>query len=124
MQDALAKYGNRNSESRRRVDILTTIVLLIVHAALAGGTALLPFGAIDNDACSYLHCADQAWFSQAFGVAVLASGLLFVADLAVALLRVSRHKRAFVVPIIGCMAQVALALASYTMIREAGLGLA
>jgi hypothetical protein len=42
----------------------------------------------------------------------------------VALLRISQHKLAFVVAIIGCLAQVALALATYTMIREAGLGLA
>jgi Family of unknown function (DUF6264) len=122
MQDALAKYGNRNRESRRRVDITTTILLLIVHAVMAGGTALAPFGAINNDACTYLHCADQAWFSQAVGVAVLASGLLFASDPAVVLLRISRGKLAFVVPIIGCVAQVALALATYTIIREAGLG--
>jgi Family of unknown function (DUF6264) len=122
MQDALAKYGNRNRESCRRVDITTTIALLVVHAVMAAGTALAPFGAIDNDACAYLHCADQAWFSQAFGVAVLASGLLLVADLAVALLRISRRRLAFVVPIIGCVAQVALALATYTMIHEAGMG--
>jgi hypothetical protein len=124
IKNALAKYCNRNRESRRRADVTTTILLLIVHAVMAGGTALAPFGAIDNDACAYLHCSDQAWFSQAFGVAVLASGLLFVADLAVALLRLRRRKLAFVVPIIGCVAQVALALATYTMIDEAGLGLA
>lgn len=40
---------------------------------------------------------------------MLGSGLLFVADVAVApLARISRRKPAFVVSIIGCLAQVAL----------------
>ena len=121
MQEALAKYSNRNRESRRRADITTTMVLLVVHAVMAAATALAPFGAIHNDACAYLQCGDQAWFSQAFGVAVLGSGLIFLADLLVVLLRIRRRKMAFVVPIIGCIAQVALALATYTMISEAGL---
>ena len=89
---------------------------------MAGATALAPFGAVQNDACAYLQCGDQAWFSQAFGVAVLGSGLLFVADLAVVLVRMSRRKLAIVVPIIGCVAQVALGFARYTTITEAGLG--
>jgi hypothetical protein len=122
MQDALARYANQNRQSRRRIDITTTVVLLVVHGAMAGATALAPFGAVQKDACAYLQCGDQAWFSQAFGVAVLGSGLLFVADLAVVLLRMSRRKLAVVVPIIGCVAQVALGFATYTMITEAGLG--
>lgn len=122
MLDALAKYNSRSRETRRRADITTSIMLLIVHGVLAFGTALALFGAVDNDACAYLQCVDQAWFSQAFGVAVLTGGLIFVADLAVVVLRIRRRRLAFAVPIIGCVAQVALAFATYTMISEAGLG--
>jgi hypothetical protein len=122
MQDALARYDNQRRETWRRADIATAIMLLIVHGVLAFGTASALFDAVDNEACAYLQCADQAWFSQAFGVAVLTSGLIFVADLAVVVLQIRRRRLAFVVPIVGCIAQIALGFATYTMIRQAGLG--
>lgn len=50
------------------------------------------------------------------------AGLMFAADLAVAVRRITRRKVAFVVPLIGCAVQIALAFATYTAIREAGLG--
>jgi hypothetical protein len=53
---------------------------------LAFGTASALFGAADNGACAYLQCSDQVWFNQAFGIAVLTGGLIFVADLAVVVL--------------------------------------
>ncbi len=121
MLAALASYNDRSRQTRGRVDVVVTILLLIVHGVLAGMTALAPFGAISDDACVYLDCADQPWFSQAVGVAVPATGVVFFADLAVAVLRMVRHKLAFVVPVIGCAVQLALAIAVFTMISEAGL---
>jgi hypothetical protein len=123
MQEALARYNNQSRETRRRADVTSTIVLLVVHGILACGTALALFVWVDTAACALFHCEDQPFFSQAFGIAVPAAGLVFAADLAVALRRITRQKLAFVVPLIGCAVQIALAFATYTTISEGGLGL-
>jgi hypothetical protein len=122
MREALASYNNQGRATRRRADLTATIVLLVVHGMLACGTALALFVSVDTDACALFHCADQPFFSAAFGAAVPAAGLVFAADLAVAVRRITRRKLAFVVPLIGCAVQIALALVTYTTISEAGLG--
>lgn len=122
MLEALAKYNNENRQTRHRADIAATIVLLIVHGVLACGTALALLGAVSNEACAYLQCGGQSWLTQAFGVGVLASGMSIRPDLAVAVLQIVRRKLAVVVPAIGCIAQVALGFATYTIISEAALG--
>ncbi|MBV9320180.1 MAG: hypothetical protein JO106_09760 [Mycobacterium sp.] len=40
MEDVLASHDSRNRQTRRRADITTTIVLLLVHGVLTCGTAL------------------------------------------------------------------------------------
>jgi hypothetical protein len=122
MQEALAAYNNQGRETRRRADRTATVVLLVVHGIMACATALALFVSVDTDACALFHCEEQPFFSQAFGVAVPTAGLLFAADLAVAVRRITRRKLAFVVPLIGCAVQIALAFATYTAISEAGLG--
>ncbi len=92
MREALARYNNQGRATRRRADLTATIVLLVVHGMLACGTALALFVSVDTDACALFHCADQPFFSAAFGAAVPAAGLVFAADLAVAVRRITRRK--------------------------------
>ncbi|ABK69031.1 hypothetical protein MAV_3900 [Mycobacterium avium 104] len=51
---------------------------------------------------------------------IWAGAALLVLDIAVAVVLLVRRKRAFFVPIIGCLAQVALAVAAAAMELRAG----
>lgn len=51
---------------------------------------------------------------------IWAGAALLVIDIAVAVVLLVRRKRAFFVPIIGCLAQVALAVAAAAMELRAG----
>ncbi len=102
-------------------NIAATIVLLIVHLFLLGATvALLGLLVMGTDACGAVKCGDPAWMDRAMKVGIWAGAAIFVADIVVAVYLLVRRKMAFFVPIIGCVAQVGLAIAAAAMESLAG----
>ena len=123
MQDALAQYNRHGPSSGggRTADIASTIVLLMVHAFLWAATAaLLGLFVMVTDPCGSQRCGDPAWIDRAMWLGLGAGAVVFVADLVVAIHRLVRRKVAFFVPLIGCAAQLGLAIGAAAMEWQAG----
>jgi Family of unknown function (DUF6264) len=123
MQDALTQYNRHGPQSRggRTADIVSTIVLLMVHAFLWAATAaLLGLFVMVTDPCGYQRCGDPAWIDRAMWLGLGAGAVVFVADLALAVWRLARRRLAFFVPLIGCAAQLALGIGAAAMEMLAG----
>ena len=103
-------------------EIVATSVLLVIHGGLyAASFALLGLLVMTTDACGSRKCGDPAWIDRAMDLGTWGGAALLVADIVVAVYFLVRQKRrAFVVPLIGCVAQVALALAAVAMELQAG----
>ncbi|BBN49401.1 MULTISPECIES: hypothetical protein [Mycobacterium avium complex (MAC)] len=102
-------------------DLVATLVLLVVHGGLFAATyVLLGLLVMSTDPCGYQKCGDPAWIDRAMNLNIWAGATLLVIDIAVAVVLLVRRKRAFFVPIIGCLAQVALAVAAAAMELRAG----
>lgn len=103
-------------------DIVATSVLLVIHGGLyAASFPLLGLLVMTTDACGSRKCGDPAWMDRAMDLGTWGGAALLVIDIAVAVyLLVRRKRRAFVVPIIGCIAQVALTIAAVAMELQAG----
>lgn len=96
-------------------------MLLVVHGGLFAATyVLLGLLVMSTDPCGYQKCGDPAWIDRAMNLNIWAGAALLVIDIAVAVVLLVRRKRAFFVPIIGCLAQVALAVAAAAMELRAG----
>ncbi|SPM28133.1 hypothetical protein [Mycobacterium terramassiliense] len=107
--------------STRRADIAVTIVLLVVHGFLLGATVvLLGLLVMVTDPCGSVRCGDPAWIDRATALGVWGGAAVLIADLALAVYLLARRRRAFFVPIIGCAAQVALAVGAAAMEWMAG----
>ncbi|BBX48859.1 hypothetical protein GCM10009641_00950 [Mycobacterium cookii] len=108
--------------SRRQIgDVLATVVLVIVHFGLYGATfVVLGLLVMGTDSCGYQKCGDPAWLDRAMHLGAWAGGVLLLADVALTLFRVVRKRVAWVVPLIGCIAQVALAFGAGAMESLAG----
>jgi hypothetical protein len=92
-------------------DVVVTVVVLTVHGLLFGVTiAILSFFVMGTDPCAYQECGDQAWVDRALALGYWGGGALLVVDLVVAVVRLAREKVAWFVPLIGCAAQLALAV--------------
>lgn len=102
--------------------VVATSVLLVIHGGLyAASFALLGLLVMTTDACGSRKCGDPAWIDRAMDLGMWGGGALLVADIVVTAYFLARRKRrAFVVPLIGCVAQVALALAEVAMELQAG----
>ena len=106
---------------RRPADIVGTIVLLVVHAGLWAATgALLGLFVMVTDSCGSRRCGDPAWIDRAMGLGLGVGGFAFVAALVFAIWRLTRHRPAFWVPLLGCAAQLALAVGAAAMEWQAG----
>ena len=103
-------------------DIVATCVLLVIHGGLyAASFALLGLLVMTTDPCGSRKCGDPAWIDRAMDLGTWGGAALLVADIVIAVYFLARRKRlAFVVPLIGCVAQVALALAAVAMELRAG----
>lgn len=102
-------------------DLVATLVLLVVHGGLFAATyVLLGLLVMSTDPCGYQKCGDPAWIDRAMNLNIWAGATLLVIDIAVAVVLLVRRKRAFFVPIIGSLAQVALAVAAAAMELRAG----
>jgi hypothetical protein len=109
------------SQGRRTADIAVTILLLVVHGVLAVTTVgLLGLLVMGTDSCAYQNCGDPAWLDRAMWLGILGGGAVGVADLLISAYRLSRQKLAFFVPVIGCLAQVGLAIGAAAMESLAG----
>lgn len=105
----------------RPADLAGTLVLLIVHGCVFGATfAVLGLLVMATDPCGSVKCGDPAWIDRAMTLATWGGGAILLADVLVAGFRLVRRRRAFFVPIIGCVAQVALAIGAVAMELQAG----
>jgi hypothetical protein len=123
MQDALAQYNRHGPKSggSRTADIVSTIVLLMVHAFLWTATgALLGLFVMVTDPCGYQRCGDPAWIDRAMWLGLGAGGIIVVAEVVLAVSRLARRRLAFFVPLIGCAAQLALGIGAVTLEMLAG----
>ena len=109
------------SGGRQLADVLGTIGLLVVHFLLFGGTiTLLGLGVMTTDPCAYQKCGDPAWLDRAINVGLWTGGVILFADVVVTLIRLVRKRLAWFVPLIGCAAQLALAVGAVAMESLAG----
>jgi hypothetical protein len=102
-------------------NIAATLVLLIVHGLLLGATVvLLGLLVMVTDPCGSVKCGDPAWIDRAMKLGVWAGAAVFAVDVVTASYLLMRRKSAFFVPIIGCVAQVGLAVGAAAMEWQAG----
>ena len=102
-------------------NIAATLVLLIVHGLLLGATVvLLGLLVMVTDPCGSVKCGDPAWIDAAMKFGIWAGAAVFFIDVVTAGYLLMRRKSAFVVPIIGCIAQVGLAVGAAAMEWQAG----
>ncbi len=112
---------DQGRQTGRAVDVTATILLLLVHAFLVGATgALLSLLVMVTDPCGSRRCGDPAWIDRAMVSGLGGGGAIFIAALVIAVIRLVRHNVAFFVPVIGCVAQVALAIGAAAMESMAG----
>jgi hypothetical protein len=106
---------------RRTADITVTVLLLVLHAFLVMVTlALLELLVMITDPCGSQPCGDPAWIDRAMWLGLGGGGVVFVATLVVAVVRLAGRKAAFFAPLIGCAAQVVLAIGAAAMETLAG----
>lgn len=103
------------------VDIVATLILLVIHGGLYGAAfVVLGLLVMSTDPCGYQKCGDPAWIDRAMNLGTWGGAALLVIDIVIAVYLLVRQKRAFFVPIIGCLAQVALAIGAVAMELQAG----
>jgi hypothetical protein len=109
------------TDRSRTTHIAATLILLVVHAGLFGATlALLGLLVMSTDACGSVKCGDSTWIDRAMGLGTWGGGAILLVDFVVAGYLLLRRRRAVVSPIVGCIAQVALAIAAVAMELQAG----
>jgi hypothetical protein len=102
-------------------NVAATVVLLLVHGFLLAATVvLLGLFAMGTDPCGTVKCGDPAWIDRAMLLGIWGGAAVLVADVAVAVFLLVRRRTAFFVPIIGCAAQVGLAIGAAAMESLAG----
>jgi hypothetical protein len=106
---------------RQVADVAATIVLLVVHFLLFGATIMvLGLLVMTTDACAYQSCGDPVWLDRAINLGIWAGIVVFFLDVWVTLVRLIRKRLAWFVPLLGCVAQLALALGAAAMESLAG----
>jgi hypothetical protein len=109
------------STRSRPADIAATLVLLTVHGFLFAATvALLGLLVMGTDACGAVKCGDPAWIDRGMKLGIWAGAAILIVDFAVAMYLLMQRKMAVFVPIIGCVAQVGLAIGAAAMESLAG----
>jgi hypothetical protein len=120
MRAALAAYQH-SARRASRADVVVTILLLAAHGFLVAMTiGLLGLLVMGTDPCAYQNCGDPAWINRAMAVGLGGGAAVFVLTLVVAVRRLAGRRTAFFVPLIGCAAQVGLAIAAAAMESLAG----
>ena len=105
-----------STQRSRTADIAATLVLLVVHGFVLAATAvLLGLLVMGTDPCGAVKCGNPAWIDRAMMLGIWGGAAVLVADFAVAVYLLVRHRTAYFVPIIGCVAQVGLAVGAAAM---------
>ncbi len=110
------------SSGRQVADVLGTIALLIAHFVFFTATFVgLGLMVMLTDSCGYQKCGDPAWLDRwRMYLALWAGGAFLFVDVLVTVIRLVRQRVAWVVPLLGCVAQLAVALAAAAMALQAG----
>ena len=111
-----------NAAPRRQVtDALFACLLVFVQLALyCASFMFLGLMVMSTDSCAYEACGDQAWLNRAMYLAVWGGAALLLVAGAPTLFRIVRHRVAWFIRAIGCIAQIGLAIACWTMEMQAG----
>jgi hypothetical protein len=110
-----------STQRSRTADIAATLVLLVVHGFLLAATVvLLSLLVMGTDPCGAVKCGNPAWIDRAMMLGIWGGAAVLVADFAVAVYLLVRRRTAFFVPIIGCVAQVGLAIGAAAIESLAG----
>jgi hypothetical protein len=119
-RDAPAAHTRRDQRGQP-ANIAATLVLLIVHGFLFTATiGLLGLLVMGTDPCGAVKCGDPAWIDRAMTLGIWAGAAVLMTDFVVAVYLLIRRKTAFYVPVIGCVAQVGLAIGAAAMESLAG----
>jgi hypothetical protein len=119
--DPAVQHPSAQNSGRQLADVLGTIVLLVAHFLLFGATiVLLGLLVMMTDPCGYQKCGDPAWMDRAMNLNLWAGGAILFADVLVTLIRLVRQRVAWVVPLIGRVAQLAVAFGTAAMESLAG----
>jgi hypothetical protein len=101
----------------RRADFVTTIVLLVTHGVLVLMTLVLLAGMVVNyenvqDRCRMhnLDCAHAPWLAA--WIALGGTAVLFTPSLVLGIHRMMKRRSSFVVPLLGCIGQIIVIVAS------------
>jgi hypothetical protein len=120
VQRALAQNSGRSS-GRQLADVLGTIVFLIAHFGLFTATfVMLGLMVMITDSCGYQKCGDPVWLDRAMNLSLWGGGVILFADVVIMVIRLVRQRVAWFVPLIGCIAQLALAFGAAAMESLAG----
>jgi hypothetical protein len=102
-----------NDEPRppRTADLVTTGILLCLHAGIAAIVIVSSFFLVmTTDACAYQQCGDERWVTRAIYVALGGGVLTVLLDVLLAVVLLMKHRIAFYVPVIGCAVQIGIGL--------------
>jgi hypothetical protein len=110
-----------HSRGRQLADVVASMALLVVHFLFFGGTiTVLGLLVMSTDPCGYQKCGDPAWLDRAMNLALWSGGAFLLGDVVVTVIRLVRKRVAWFVPLIGCIAQLALAVGAAAMESLAG----
>jgi hypothetical protein len=110
------------SQSRANtVNVVVSVLFPTGHAALMSCSQMMSFTiAMSTDACAYQDCGDEAWVNHALNVVLPVGGLLFF-DRSRCLDRaLGQGRRAWFVPVAGCLTHVVFLLMAFKMVSLAG----
>jgi hypothetical protein len=106
---------------RRIADYLATAVLAIGHFGLYAASFMwLGLMVMGTDACAYQKCGDEAWLWRAIHLNGWGGAALLAVDFALTCWRLVLNRIAWFVPLLGCIAQLALALGCVALETRAG----
>ncbi|WP_231640304.1 MULTISPECIES: DUF6264 family protein [unclassified Mycobacterium] len=120
MQAAINAYSQKGQRNPT-ADRIATVLLLATQAFLVAVTVgLLGLFVMGTDPCGTQKCGDPAWIDRAMVLGIGGGVVLVVIALVVAIRRLAKRRTAFFVPLLGCVAQVALAVGAAAMETLAG----
>ncbi|WP_231980660.1 MULTISPECIES: hypothetical protein [unclassified Mycobacterium] len=113
--------GNRGDQGGGPAGLAATLILLVLHGCLFAATfGLLGLLVMTTDPCGSVRCGDPAWVGRAMTLATWGGGAVLLLDAAVSVYLLAHRRRAFFVPIIGCVVHAGLVAAAVAMELQAG----
>ncbi|MEE6167966.1 MULTISPECIES: DUF6264 family protein [unclassified Mycolicibacterium] len=120
LQEAISRYEQRYRSKPGRGHVALAVALLVLHAALVIETWLSWTRMAQTlEVCIADICGHPAGVDRTFWVAIPGSAALFIVDLGVTAYLMFRRRRAFLAPIAGCCAQLALFAVTALLLADA-----